>query len=273
MNADLDHARHWLAEADSLLITAGAGMGVDSGLPDFRGPGGFWAVYPALGRAGIDFTRIANPAAFDSDPRLAWGFYGHRLNLYRQTTPHQGFRQLLEFGNQLPHGLMVFTSNVDGQFQKAGFAAKSTCEVHGSIHHLQCQHNCKERIWSAANFHPEVDEDQCRLRNALPECPDCGALARPNILMFGDWTWEEKRTALQHWTLQQWLSNVERPLCIELGAGEQIPTVRNFSERQGWRLIRINPGVPEIPDRQRGISLSLGALAGLEQLLGPTANH
>ena len=87
-----------IRQADGLLITAGAGIGVDSGLPDFRGPQGFWGAYPALGRARIAFEAIANPAAFASQPRLAWGFYGHRLNLYRRTVPHEGFRILQRIG-------------------------------------------------------------------------------------------------------------------------------------------------------------------------------
>lgn len=77
-------AARLIDEADSLIIAAGAGMGVDSGLPDFRGVGGFWQAYPALGRAKIRFEEIASPATFERDPTLAWGFYGHRLNLYRK---------------------------------------------------------------------------------------------------------------------------------------------------------------------------------------------
>ena len=74
-------AAHLIDEADSLVICAGAGIGVDPGLPDFRGPGGFWQAYPALGRARIRFEEIASPAAFKQHPTLAWGFYGHRLRL------------------------------------------------------------------------------------------------------------------------------------------------------------------------------------------------
>jgi NAD-dependent SIR2 family protein deacetylase len=48
-------AAHLIDQADSLIITAGAGMGVDSGLPDFRGVSGFWQAYPALGRSKIRF--------------------------------------------------------------------------------------------------------------------------------------------------------------------------------------------------------------------------
>ena len=77
-----------VASAEALLIGAGAGMGVDSGLPDFRGNQGFWRAYPPYQNLGLDFVSLANPRWFASAPALAWGFYGHRLNLYRATQPH-----------------------------------------------------------------------------------------------------------------------------------------------------------------------------------------
>lgn len=263
-SAERHTAARWLREADALLITAGAGMGIDSGLPDFRGPGGFWAVYPALGRAGIAFESIANPDAFAHDPRLAWGFYGHRLSLYRHTIPHDGFRMLLDMAADKPHGAWVFTSNVDGHFQKAGFPVDRVCEIHGSIHHLQCTAGCDGKIWSADTFEPDIDSANCRLLGELPHCPRCGAPARPNILMFGDWSWIERRTALQLQRIQQWLAGLERPVCIEIGAGTHIPTVRNFSERYGTRLIRINPTEAETPPG--GIGMTLGGKAGIAAL-------
>lgn len=264
LTAEIARAAAWLRQADGLLVTAGAGLGIDSGLPDFRGPGGFWAVYPALGRARIAFETIANPATFDSDPRLAWGFYGHRLDLYRRTEPHAGFGLLLDIAAKLDHGVAAFTSNVDGQFQKAGFPAHQVCETHGSIHHLQCAAGCSERIWAADDFRPEIDAEDCRLRGELPSCPHCGQLARPNILMFGDWGWLERRSALQAERLQQWLGQVERLVCIEIGAGTHIPTVRRFSETCGGKLIRINPGEPDVP--AGGIGLPLGGLDGIRRL-------
>lgn len=78
----------WNTQADALIVAAGAGMMVDSGLPDFRGQAGFWRAYTALGRAKIDFYSIASPSAFETAPLMAWGFYGHRLGLYRATQPH-----------------------------------------------------------------------------------------------------------------------------------------------------------------------------------------
>ena len=124
-----------IKEADTLIFTAGAGMGVDSGLPDFRGDKGFWRAYPALKEREISFEDMANPDWFLQNPRLAWGFYGHRLNLYRKTTPHAGFAMLLKWAKEKQY--FCFTSNVDGAFQKAGFEPNRIVECHGSIHHLQ----------------------------------------------------------------------------------------------------------------------------------------
>jgi len=73
-------------------------MGVDSGLPDFRGNQGFWKAYPPLERLGISFVSMADPVWFTRDPELAWGFYGHRLGLYRATEPHAGFAVLKRWG-------------------------------------------------------------------------------------------------------------------------------------------------------------------------------
>ena len=90
----LAQAAAWIRDAEALIIAAGAGMGVDSGLPDFRGNEGFWNAYPPFRHLGLKFTDLANPAWFHDDPPLAWGFYGHRLNLYRRTQPHAGFALL-----------------------------------------------------------------------------------------------------------------------------------------------------------------------------------
>ncbi|OON62533.1 NAD-dependent deacetylase [Massilia sp. KIM] len=249
--------------ADGLLVAAGAGMGVDSGLPDFRGDGGFWRAYPALGRRGLSFHKIACPDTFDSDPALAWGFYGHRLALYRATRPHAGFAILRALAARMAHGAFVFTSNVDGQFQQAGFADERVAECHGSIHHLQCSRPCGEAIWPAGDFAPEVDAAACRLLSAPPHCPRCGALARPNILMFNDGAWIAHRTEAQLGRLAAWRRAVARPAVIELGAGTDIPSVRRYAQSQGLPLIRINPREPAVA---QGVGLAMGARAALEKI-------
>src|SRR5271170_6633192 len=102
LESALRRAADAIGEADALLIGAGAGMGVDSGLPDFRGNEGFWKAYPPFRQRKLSFVELANPVWFRSDPRQAWGFYGHRLNLYRNTRPHDGFDTLLAWGAAKP---------------------------------------------------------------------------------------------------------------------------------------------------------------------------
>ena len=264
----LAHAAHLVHSAQALVIAAGAGMGIDSGLPDFRGDEGFWRAYPALGRQRLRFERIASPDAFEKHPATAWGFYGHRLNRYRATTPHAGFGLLHSWAQRMAQGCFVFTSNVDGQFHKAGFPTARIHECHGSIHRLQCTANCSGEIWPTADLHPQVDEAACLLQSELPRCPNCGALARPNILMFDDWHWNPTRSQQQRMLLDLWLDSASAPLIIEIGAGRAVPTVRNFTRRmqlRGSPLVRINLHDANIhnPD---AIELALGAREALERI-------
>ena len=101
---EIDRAAEAVGKAEALLIGAGAGMGVNSGLPDFRGPQGFWRPYPPYERLGLSFTDLANPDWFASDPPFAWGFYGHRMGLYHRARPHEGFATLRRWGGMMPGG-------------------------------------------------------------------------------------------------------------------------------------------------------------------------
>jgi NAD-dependent SIR2 family protein deacetylase len=263
LERDIIAAAQAIQAADGLVITAGAGMGVDSGLPDFRGAHGFWKAYPALGRAGLVFHEISNPAAFRQDPTLAWGFYGHRLDLYRRTVPHSGFTVLQRIARHLPHGAFVYTSNVDGQFQKAGFPAEALLECHGTVHRLQCLRPCCAELWSAELLQPAIDERTCRWRGDLPRCPHCNGPARPNVLMFYDSEWIDETYRSQAQQCRAWLGRVKAPTVIELGAGTAIPRVRDFGEGLDCRLIRINPGEPQVLN---GVSVATGALAALTEI-------
>lgn len=230
----IKRAADLISSADGLVIMAGAGMGVNSGLPDFRGTKGFWEAYPALARARLDFTSIANPRAFQTDPYRAWGFYGHRLALYRSTVPHIGFQILREIGDKMPNGAFVITSNVDGQFQKAGFSENQILEIHGSIHRLQCLTPCRGSVWSADFVEPKTDDALCQwTADKLPKCSHCRGLARPNILMFDDWQWIDIRQNVQRSARDIWFEKSGSQVIIELGAGTQIPSIRRGSENSG----------------------------------------
>jgi NAD-dependent SIR2 family protein deacetylase len=263
-----------IAGADALLITAGAGMGVDSGLPDFRGKDGFWRAYPALGKLGISFEQMAQPPWFDHRPEMAWAFYGHRQQLYRETKPHDGFRMLLEWGRAMPAGYFVVTSNVDGHFHDAGFASNRILEVHGNIHRYQCARPCSQTLWQDAPPDLSIDLETLRANGVLPHCPECGGMARPNVMMFGDAGWVPDAVREQRAQYDAWLASVRgrRVVAIELGAGTAIPTIRrlgeDLAERGRATLVRINRDAtaadePAIPIRMT----ALEALTRIEAAL------
>lgn len=265
----LRQAAQIVARADCFIVTAGAGMGVDSGLPDFRGNRGFWKAYPPYERLGLSFAQAATPSHFHDDPAFGWGFYGHRCNLYRATVPHEGFRIIRRWIERRGAPYFVVTSNVDGQFQKAGYAEERILEVHGSIHHLQCLTPCGDRIWpNRESF--SIDTESMRSRT-VPHCPACGGTSRPNILMFGDWSWLERRTREQEERFDRFLEGIgeRRVAIIEMGAGTSIPTIRSLSVRLGRShphatVLRINPREAEIGAPH--LSLPYGALECLQRI-------
>lgn len=263
-----------IEQADALLISAGAGMGVDSGLPDFRGDEGFWQAYPKFRRLGLSFMDLADPRWFYDNPAQAWGFYGHRYHLYKSTPPHPGFEILRRWCEEKPQGGFVFTSNVDGHFAKAGFGEEQVIECHGSINYLQCLQQCGNNIWQAQPLELNINEQDLLAEGVLPACPDCGALARPNILMFGDSGWNAQRTDQQYQRYHNWLEqkNLIKNnglVVLEFGAGVAVPTVRLESESLvdnpfNAQLIRINPRDNAAP--KNAISLACGAMEAIEQL-------
>ena len=261
--------------ATFLVVAAGAGMSADSGLPTFRGNEGFWRNYPAIRHLGLSFTDCANPSHFRSNPHFGWAFYGHRFNMYSSTAPHAGYQLLKNWCESKKYGHVVFTSNVDGHFAKAGFDPDAVTECHGSIHYLQCLHQCSGDIWPMDRARIEVDETVFKAQDPLPSCPRCNRLARPNILMFGDWGWISTRTDMQHGRLEEKVSEAERqPDCyktiIEIGAGQAVPTVQYFSQSQlhydRSTLIRINLDDTEAYQQGKTIYLPMKGLEALTKI-------
>jgi NAD-dependent SIR2 family protein deacetylase len=113
----------------------------------------------------------------------------------------------------------------------------------------------------------------------LPTCPKCGALAQPNILMFGDFEWDSARSDAQEQRFARWATTLGpdvRLVVVECGAGTAIPSIRSACEslarRFGGTLVRINPREPDVPGGQVGLPLgSLAALRAIDALRGKTS--
>jgi NAD-dependent deacetylase len=146
-----------------IAVLTGAGISAESGLPTFRGAGGWWKNHRA--------EDLATPEAFRRDPKLVWEWYNHRRELVRQHAPNPGHIALARLETFFS-SLALITQNVDGYHQRAGSANVS--ELHGNIMKSRCS-GCGRECEAGA-------EDW---REGLPYC-SCGALYRPGVVWFGE---------------------------------------------------------------------------------------
>lgn len=251
-----------IGHASALLVTAGAGMSADSGLPTFRDEGGLWRIHTPLEIAGV------TPNSFDRDPAAAWGFYATRRQHCLRTTPHAGFSALRRWVGRVRDGYFVYTSNVDEHFQRAGFDEGRLVECHGTLSATQCMERCCEEVFPLAEA-LQLNAETGRVEGPLPQCPRCGGLARPNVLLFYDFSWVSRRMNEQHDRMESWLEALpsgKSLVVLEIGAGTAVPTVRvcgeDVARRHHAPLIRINPGEAALEDIP-GVSLELPALQAL----------
>ena len=148
-----------LRERQPCVVLTGAGISTESGIPDFRSPTGIWAQYDPMEYATID--------AFRRDPEKVWEFYALRLDALARAEPNGGHLALAELERR---GLVeaVVTQNIDGLHQRGG--SKNVIEVHGSIRTASCL-QCGERV---------------ALEQAMPRCPRCAEILKPDVVMFGE---------------------------------------------------------------------------------------
>lgn len=260
-------------EADRIVIGAGAGFSVDSGLPDFRGTRGFWRAYPPAERLGFCYEDMADGPWFHQNPRLAWGFNLHCTRLFDAHEPHEGYHILKRWCDEKGES-WVYTSNADRYFHRAGFEPERVTEIHGFGHIAQCTVPCSRATWQLNLDTMQMDADTLEFTSALPTCPHCGALARPNALMFNDQRWIGDGARVQERALTAWFERQlgKRIAFIELGAGSTVPNVRFqcelWSRALGVPLVRINPTEPDGPEGTIGLAMpALDALRAINAIM------
>jgi len=154
-------------ECQPCVVLTGAGISTESGIPDFRSPSGIWAKYDPMEYATI--------TAFRRDPVKVWEFYALRFESLAKAEPNDGHLALAELERR---GLVeaVVTQNIDGLHGGAG--SEAVVEVHGSIRTASCL-ECEERV-------PLEDVIAALQDVPAPPCPRCGAVLKPDVVMFGE---------------------------------------------------------------------------------------
>ena len=213
----IEAAAEAMLSAKHLLVITGAGISAESGIPTFRGEGGLWR--------GYDATQLANPEAFARDPHLVWEWYRWRREICNNADPNPAHEAVVELERSYPRFLLA-TQNVDGLHRRAG--SRRMVELHGSIDELLCT--------SCNRAHPNT-EDPSNHPEALPSCPECHGLARPNILWFGESYWQG--------VLQKVASFAQvAEVCLVIGTSGMVwPPIALALEakRNGATLIEVNP--------------------------------
>lgn len=157
-----------IRENQPCVVLTGAGMSTESGIPDFRSPGGLWTQFDPLDYGSID--------SFRADPERVWRFYAPRFAALTAAEPNAGHLALAELERR---GLVraVVTQNIDLLHERAG--SREVIEVHGSIRSSTCP-SCGSRY--------RLDEVLRLLESGggAPRCPACGAVLKPDVVFFGE---------------------------------------------------------------------------------------
>lgn len=260
LSADLEHAACALSDAEEVLVLTGAGVSAASGVPTFRGEDGLWKDHRP--------EELATPAAFRRDPRLVWEWYAWRRELVRGCRPNPAHLALARW-SQSRRGVAIVTQNVDALHTEAlekvaggrsgddgvetstdaggtdvvgtdaeasgagdrevNLADAAPLELHGSLFRVRCT-ACAHR----ADHRNPVETS---FRDALPRCPECGALLRPDVVWFGE--------SLDRRVLEAAVARTDgADACLVVGTSAVVQPAASLATRAvsgGAVLIEVNP--------------------------------
>jgi NAD-dependent deacetylase len=157
--------------AKKIVVFTGAGVSTESGIPDFRSPGGIWSRFDP-----DDFTYqkfVADPEARKKQWRMIGE--GHLTHLAEPNAAHYAITELYKMGRLD----CVITQNVDNLHQKAGVPAEMVFELHGNLQQAICL-DCG-KVYPFERIKARVDEGE-----EIPDCEECHGMLKPNAVLFGE---------------------------------------------------------------------------------------
>jgi len=167
-----------LSRPGPCLFLTGAGVSAESGVPTFRGKGGYWVV----GSRNYHAQELATRAAFSKMPEGVWGWYLHRWRVCRGAQPNAAHVAVAELARPLGERFLLITQNVDGLHARAGSPVDRTYEVHGNISMMRCLAGCPGLVPVPEAL---LDVGREELAKALT-CTICAAWMRPHVLWFDE---------------------------------------------------------------------------------------
>lgn len=220
--AALDRVATLLANARRVLFVTGAGVSADSGLPTYRGLGGLYQ--DASTPEGLPIEAILSRDMFRQRPELTWKYLLEVEQASRGATCNAAHRVIAELEREIDT-VTVLTQNVDGFHHLAG--SRNVIDIHGNLHEIVCTRCRRHRhVASYAELAP------------LPLCTSCGAVERPDVVLFGENLPEEKLD----WLMRELGHGFD--MVVSVGTSGTFPYIRLPMQRAqdyGWPSVDINP--------------------------------
>jgi NAD-dependent deacetylase len=214
VNSAIDRAARFLANARSVVVSTGAGMSKESGIPTFRdAPNALWAQF--------DAEKLASPEGFLRDPPLVWRWYEERRRMISTARPNPGHTAIARLEDHFEK-FVVITQNIDDLHRKAG--SRNIVEMHGNIFRYKC-------------FDLSHPIDELPKDDLVPPRCRCGSLIRPDVVWFGE--------ILPQRAVERAYTALETcDVMLVVGTSGIVYPVAGFPEvarRHGARIIEVNP--------------------------------
>ncbi|MCC7357539.1 NAD-dependent deacylase [Candidatus Uhrbacteria bacterium] len=213
--SDLQKSRSILQAAKKVMVITGAGISTESGIPTFRGEGGYWRGHRA--------EDLASPEGFKKNPRLVWDWYGERRTLVSKAQPNVAHLALASWSKRRG-GISLLTQNVDELHERAG--QTDTVLLHGSLWKNRCR-KCKFEHRACELAYP-----------TLPRCKVCNEITGPGVIWFGEALDFSSFHALN-------LCSIEADVILTIGTSGLVSPTADFIKRAQTKynttLINVNP--------------------------------
>jgi NAD-dependent deacetylase len=222
MKEQIEQISQWIISSKRIVIFAGAGLSTESGIPDFRSPGGVWDRYDPE-----DFY-FQNFVSSEASREKYWQMATEMYEPMKKAQPNLAHLAIAEM-ERLGKLDCVVTQNIDGLHFKAGNSEDKVIQLHGTAMYVSCL-TCGKRY--------DRDEIQERLRKGLkaPYCDDCRGPLKPATISFGQ-SMPEKETqeAYHRSSLSDLFVVIGSSLVVQPAAS--MPLV---AKRNGAKLVIIN---------------------------------
>jgi NAD-dependent deacetylase len=245
--AGIAAAGRLLSTAQRILFITGAGLSADSGLPTYRGVGGLYE--DAHTDIGLPIEQALSGAMFEQRPDITWRYLSQIESACRDARPNAGHHAIARL-EALHGGVTVLTQNVDGFHLAAG--SRDVIEMHGTLRRLRCVDCGRSR-----------QVDNYAGLSIPPECPYCGGLLRPDVVLFG----ESLPDQAMHRFEQVLAAGPD--LILSVGTGSAFPYIAGpviWAVENGIPTIEINPGHSPLSEKV-SIRLRMRAAEALPAML------